>query len=78
MKVLNNLSICIHIYCEQSTSETLFVKTTLFNDAACENRRSIYMKWQQVKIEWGVSWGEGKGEREEQIKGVREGASETA
>ncbi len=33
-------------------------------------------KWQQVKIEWGVSRREGEGEREDQIKGVREGAKE--
>jgi hypothetical protein len=32
------------------------------------------MKWQQVKIEWGVSRREGEREREEQIKGMREGA----
>ncbi len=52
----------------------MFVQTTLFNDASFDNHRSIYMKWQQVKIEWGVSGREGEGEREERIKGVREGS----
>ncbi len=50
------------------------VQTTLFNDTAYENHQSIYIKWQQVKVEWGVSGREGEREREEQIKGVREGA----
>jgi hypothetical protein len=53
----------------------MFVQTTLFNDAAAyENHWSIYIKWQQVKIEWGVSGREGEREREERIKGVREGS----
>ncbi len=33
----------------------MFDQTTLFNDAAYENHQSIYMKWQQVKVEWGIS-----------------------
>jgi hypothetical protein len=32
------------------------------------------MKWQKVKVEWGVSGRVGEREREEWIKGVREGA----
>ncbi len=50
------------------------VQTTLFNDVASENWQSIYMKFQQVKVEQGVSGRIGEREREEQIKGVREGA----
>jgi hypothetical protein len=53
----------------------VFVQITLFNDAAYENQQSIYIKWQQVKVGWGISRSEGERETErEQIRGVREGA----
>ncbi len=42
----------------------MFVQTTLFNDAAYENHQIIYMKWQQVKVGWGISGGEGERETE--------------
>jgi hypothetical protein len=48
----------------------MFIQITLLNNAACENHQPIYMKWQQVKIEWGISGREGERDREEQIKGV--------
>jgi hypothetical protein len=28
---------------------------TLFNDTAFENQQTIYMKWEQVKVERGIS-----------------------
>jgi hypothetical protein len=36
-----------------------------------EYHQRIYMKWQQVKVEWGIRGGEGEKER---ITGAREGA----
>jgi hypothetical protein len=42
----------------------VFVQTIFFNDAACENHQSIYIKLQQVKVEWGISGGEGERETE--------------
>ncbi len=42
----------------------MFVQTTLFCDATYKKHRSIYMKWQQVKMERGVSGREGEKERE--------------
>ncbi len=53
---------------------TMFIQITLFNDAAYENHQSIYMKWQQVNVEWGVSRREEEREREEENKGVGKGA----
>jgi hypothetical protein len=35
---------------------------------------SFYIKWRQVKTEWGVSRREEEIEREKQIKGVRDRA----
>jgi hypothetical protein len=45
----------------------VFIQTTLFNDAAYENHQSIYMKWQHVKVERGISRGEGERHRESRL-----------
>jgi hypothetical protein len=51
----------------------VFVQITLFDDTTCEKQETIYMKWQQVKVERGKS-GRGTEKQREEIKGMREGA----
>jgi hypothetical protein len=54
---------CTNFIVKNPLSETTaFVQSSLFNDAVHKINQTIYMKLQQVKIEWGVS-GEGGGER---------------
>jgi hypothetical protein len=45
-----------------------------FNDAGSSNQSYFYIKQRRVKTEWGVGKSEGEREREEQIKGVGDGA----
>jgi hypothetical protein len=51
----------------------MFIQITLFNDIDCENHQTIYIKWQQVKVEWGICRRGGERQREP-IKGVRDRA----
>jgi hypothetical protein len=46
----------------------VFGQSSLFNDNAFKNSRSIYIKWQQMKTEWGVS----RLEREKESRGSME------
>ncbi len=55
---------------------TVFLQISLCNDTAYANKFPIYIKWGQVKIEWGVSGGARKRDREKQINGVRDGVLE--
>jgi hypothetical protein len=46
----------------------VFVQITLFNDAVYENQQSIYIKWQQAKIEWGISRSQEERDRESRLE----------
>jgi hypothetical protein len=46
----------------------VFVQITLFNDTASENHQTIYMKWLQAKVVWGISRREGERDRESGFK----------
>jgi hypothetical protein len=37
----------------------MFVQISLFNDADHTKSKFFYIKWRQVKIEWGISRKEG-------------------
>jgi hypothetical protein len=63
----NTTQIEMILYCEQSPSHSVR-SDNLFNYAACENHQTIYMKWQQVKVEWGIRGNEGESERESRLK----------
>jgi hypothetical protein len=63
------------LYCVQTVSETLCSFNQVYSMICLQNHRSIHIKWQQVKTEWGVN-GEGAGEIELQINAVRDGALE--
>ncbi len=52
----------------------MFVQSSLFNVNSTQNHWSIYIKWQQVKTEWGVSRVKRVREREQPINRVRCGA----
>jgi hypothetical protein len=43
------------------------VQISLLNDADHTKSKSFYIKWRQVKTEWGVSGREGEREREKRI-----------
>jgi len=45
-----------------------------FNDAGSSHQSYCYIKRRWVKTEWGVGKSEGERAREEQIKGVGDGA----
>ena len=48
------------------------VQISLFNDIDHAQSSPFYIKWRQVKTEWGLSRREGEREREKQITGERE------
>jgi hypothetical protein len=50
----------------------MFVQISLLNNANRTKSISFYIKWGQVKTEWGVSGREGETKREKQIKVVRD------
>jgi hypothetical protein len=47
----------------------MFVQITLFNDTACENQQTIYMKLSQVKVEWGINR---RGREKDRESGLKE------
>jgi hypothetical protein len=50
------------------------IQISLFNETDHTKSISFYIKWRQVKTDWGVSGREGEREREKQIKEVRDRA----
>jgi hypothetical protein len=74
--------LCLKInYCSKKFHSTLlcgdpswgkhcYGEISLFNSANGSNCFLFYVKWRQIKTEWGISGREGEREREKRIKRV--------